>query len=591
MRTQSLQSPFLSPPSQRNQAQAGFGASPTFGGGNGLVNAANKTVSWLSHTLYDQGEGVRYLVEQTLGYTVPRTVQQLNRTRSITGEGNPLAAMEMCARDLAADFADTIMPGLLATFAIGHVLDRKNNTYVRRNMGHESLQFYQSTLQKAGSSEAPKFTTKAEFFNNIEDALRNFSNRPKALLNLEKRVQAMASAGEAEKVAHTLARRLRLQDFDLRLAPQAGASTQELSTNLPHLIRDLWHLNQANPALQGAKTTTTAWGEALAGLLNKTSHLAKRQMIGNAIALGTSISIPFLIRLMTRHFYGEDAFPGTREIHKHLNTETAEKPHKEEGFRPFPYLQDTWREGKKLPTLLTLGFFGVLGGAVTRRFVQNGLNVLKPSHWFKVYGFQRDFPFTTIAQMELTYGTLCGFRLAASRDEAEFRESGIRDCLLGWPTLTYFFPVFRKYLSGLFDKGLSKQLGASNILLKPASAARKASEVRTGAELTPAFLKQLGVKGPQAPAALEKAKLTQSWVTMMSAGVSWLLLALAEPKLGIAITNRMEMAKLKKAQAAQPIPRPSENGFIPMPDVHYREPVTFSAFRQHQNAIHYGLTN
>jgi hypothetical protein len=591
MRTQPFTSPFLPPPRQSNQAQAGFSTAPTFGSANGLVNAANKTVSWLSHTLYDQGEGVRYLVEQTLGYTVPRTVQQLNRTRSITGESNPLAAMEMCMRDLAADFADTIMPGLLATFAIGQLLDRKNNTYVRRNMGHEALQFYQNVLQKAAPANASDFTNKAEFFNAIESELRTFSNRPHALLNLEKRIHAMASAGEAEKVAHTLARRLRLQDFDLRLTSGADTSVQEFKTNLPHLIRDLWHLNQANPALQSAKTTTSAWGKAMAGLLNKTSHLAKRQMIGNAVALGTSISIPFLIRLMTRHFYGEDAFPGTREIHKHLNTEAPQPSDAPKGFRPFPYLQDTWQEGKKLPTLLTLGFFGVLGGAVTRRFLKNGLNVLKPSHWFNVYGFQRDFPFTTIAQMELTYGALCGFRLAASRDEAEFRESGIRDCILGWPTLTYFFPIFRKYLSGVLDKGLSKQLGASNILIKPASAARSAAEVRTGAELTPSFLKQMGVKGPQAPAALEKAKITQSWVTMASAGVSWVLLALAEPKLGIAITNRMEMAKLKKAQAAQPIPRPPQNGFIPMPDSYYREPVTFSAFRQHQNAVHYGLTN
>jgi hypothetical protein len=113
MHSQSLQPSLSQQPSiQRPQRKA----SVQFGAGS-LMTPINRFVGWAVPALYDHGEGRRYLVEQTLGYTAPRTWQQFNRTRHITQEGNKMAAMEMLIRDLAADFADTILPGFLATFS------------------------------------------------------------------------------------------------------------------------------------------------------------------------------------------------------------------------------------------------------------------------------------------------------------------------------------------------------------------------------------------------------------------------------------------------------------------------------------------
>lgn len=513
-----------------------------------VLTPANAAVGWLNRNLYDRGEGVRYVVEQTLGYTVPRTVQQLNRTKHVTGESNPLAAMEMLIRDLAADFADTFLPGLLATFAIGSWLDKSHNTLVRRNFGSNALSFYESLLQRepAATGEA-NWANRSQFFEALETRLKEYAGSvnpgsAQTPLELERLITEIPNAKSLENTAITLAERLGLSDLDLTLVN----ASKKMEITVPDLVQDLWHLVQKNPKI----TSAPRWGEEMAGLLAKTHRLARYQMIGNGVALAASISIPFGIRMLTRWIYGEDAFPGTKELEKHLKSPapqpTQAQPHKPKGkFVLFPYLSETLKEGNWLPTALTAGFFGVLAAAVGRRFSLQGLSVLRAKDWVKVYEFGRHFPFTTIEQMELTYGLLCGFRLASSRDRAEFRESGIRDCLLGWPTLTYFFPFFRKNLSRVFNGTLAQKFGQNNLLLKPNG------EVRKGMEITENFFKNLGVRDENVlKGALKQTKLTQDWVTILSAAVSWVLLAFAEPKLGIWLTNKLEVDRMEKEAAA-----------------------------------------
>lgn len=518
-----------------------------FQGLGAVVNPANQFVSWFTRNLYDRGEGVRYAVEQTLGYTAPRTVQQLNRTRSITGESNPLAAKEMLARDLAADFADTFLPGLIATLGIGYVADKINNTYVRHNMGRDALHFYEKAMAAAPD--------KSQFFRNIEQHLNAHAGSTTPVqVGLEKLVEGIQSKKGIDAVVEQVAERLNLSHFDLALGDTAkeaaAAGGHKLEIALPELIRDLWHLNKPNTAIK----TAEHWGGQMAHLLEKTISHSRYQMWGNIAALVASVSIPFGIRLMTRKKYGEDAFPGTKELEKHFKNgklqnqaaPEAEGGKKKKKFEWFPYLKHSLKEGKVLPTLITAGFFAVLGGAVLRRFSLKGLSPAKLQNWFKVYEFQRSFPFTTVEQMELTYGLLCGTRLASSRDESEFRETGIRDCLLGWPTLTYFFPWFRKKLGNALNGGLTKRFNQPNLLMKPNG------EVRTGDEITSKLLGNLGLKDTL-DSAVKSTKLTQAWVTFLSAATSWGLLAFAEPKLGIWLTNRFEVDKMKKeAQNAQP---------------------------------------
>jgi hypothetical protein len=503
-------------------------SSPQF---SGLVQLANKGVSAFTHTLYDQGEGMRYAVEQTLGYTFPRTYQQLGRTKKQTGEWNYLAGLEIFIRDLAADFADTFLPGLLATYGIGKILDRKNNTFVRHNMGSDALNAYQH-FAKTSNGE---FVTRQQFFNQIEDWIAQATQKGTTSLGLE---QGLASGQSVEALAKDVAQKLSLNHFALELhLPQQAGKT--LSLTLPELLEDLNHLVQNKaPGLTEAASHT--WGEALSGLLGRTTRLMKHQMWGNVAALAASISIPFGIRLMTKHIYGKDAFPGTEELHKHFDHQDEKEAARHESgkFHLFPYLSRSLGEGKILPTLLTTGFFAALGGLVLRRFKIAGLSPTQLKNWFKVYEFDRSFPFTTVKQMELTYGLLCGFRLASSRDEAEFRETGIRDCLMGYPTLTYFFPWFRRILGTVMDGRLAKQFGAKGLLMKTPNA------IRTGTELTADMLKHVGPLNTDVGVVAQAAKLAQSWTTFITAGISWVLLAFAEPEIGIRITNHLELKKL-----------------------------------------------
>jgi hypothetical protein len=543
----------------------------------GLVQLANKGVSAFTHALYDQGEGMRYAVEQTLGYTFPRTYQQLGRTKKETGEWNYLAGLEIFIRDLAADFADTFLPGLLATYGIGKVLDRKHNTFVRHNMGSDALNAYQHFAKTPDG----QFATRQQFFNNLEGWIAQATQKEKVTEKVSLGLEHALSSGQStEAIAKEVAQKLSLNHFALELPlPQQAGKT--LSLTLPELLEDLSHLAHSKaPGLTEAASHT--WGEAVSGLLGKTTRLMKHQMWGNIAALAASISIPFGIRLMTKHIYGKDAFPGTEELHKHFDHKDEKEAARHESgkFHLFPYLSRSLGEGKILPTLLTTGFFAALGGLVLRRFKIAGLSPTQLKNWFKVYEFDRSFPFTTVKQMELTYGLLCGFRLASSRDEAEFRETGIRDCLMGYPTLTYFFPWFRRILGNVMDGRLAKQFGAKGLLMKTPTA------IRTGAELTPDMLKHVGPLNTETGVVAQAAKLAQSWTTFITAGISWVLLAFAEPEIGIRITNHLE---LKKLAALKNQPKGPQFGTHENTQPQYSQPLQrnqalFMAFQQ--NIVH-----
>ncbi len=517
-------------PPQHSGQQHRQVSSPRFG--NGLMNGADRFVSWFVRNLYDRGEGFRYLVEQTLGYTAPRTIQQLNRTRSITGKGNEMAAQEMLIRDLAADFTDTILPGLIATFGVGWVMDRMGKTLLQRNMGHDALAFYQHMARGAKGAAV----SQAEFYQGIETRLTDFAKASKATpakaLNLKALINEMRSSKHIEDVEKTIATRLGLSHYDVKLA---YGNKKHLELPLRDLVKDLWHIRQ------GVKTSNVgnAWGKEALAMVQKTAGKMKWQMLGNVAALVASISIPFVVRLITKRVYGKDAFPGTKELEEHFKTPEAKKAQDSKRFVWFPYLQETLKNGNWTPLAITAGFFAVLGGVVLRRFHLAKGSIFRFKDWVKVYEFQRHFPFTTVTQMELTYGLLCGMRLAASRDQAEFRETAIRDCLLGWPTLTYFFPMFRKFLSQQFNQRfLTKKFRTPNLLIKPNG------EVRGSHEMTPELFKTMGL-GAKASTAVQSAKKYQSWITFISALTSWVMLAFAEPQLGIWLTNSLELRRLK----------------------------------------------
>jgi hypothetical protein len=555
-------------------AEAGRPAPVQFQGGMTLLN---KAVSGFTHYIFDQGEGVRYAFEQTVGYTFPRTFQQLNRTRKHTGEWNFLAGTEMLVRDLAADFADTFLPGLLATFAVGKVIDYRHNTFVRHNMGHEALKFYQDLL-KDGAGNA---LSRPQFFGQLETLLKQAAgdHAKDITLNLESAITGAANDQALGKVAEQLIEDLKLPHLDLNLTSVTGGKNLEIA--LPDLLKDTWNLTRSK-ALTELEATSPKWGEALGTLVSKTKGLMKHQMWGNAVALAASISIPFGIRLMSKAISGKDAFPGTEALHRHYQGDSVAHHSDEEEdpgkFVLFPYLSKTVKEGNLLPSALAAGFFAVLGAAVYRRFKIAGLSPAKLKDWFKVYEFDRHFPFTTIKQMELTYGLLCGFRLLSSRNEAEYRETGLRDCLLGWPTLTYFFPWFRGVLGKVAEGSLKSRFNMSNMLMKPSGT------IRSGSEISEQMYKNMGL-GDKAGLAAQSAKLVQSWVTFLSAGVSWLMLAIAEPELGIQITNHFEMKKLAEAKAkSQPNPA-FGNTSGNSSSVHFSESSPFAAFQAHQRGL------
>jgi hypothetical protein len=76
-------------------------------------------------------------------------------------------------------------------------------------------------------------------------------------------------------------------------------------------------------------------------------------------------------------------------------------------------------------------------------------------------------------------------------------------------------------------------------------------EVRSGAEITDKLFQNLGL-GDKVKNAILKATNYQSYIAAIAGAVSWVLLAFAEPKLGIAITNHLELKKLEEEKAIRP---------------------------------------
>lgn len=512
----------------------------------GLDRGINQFVGFV----YDRGEGMRYAFEQTLGYTVPRTMQQLFRTRNITGKNNDLAGLEMFVRDTAADFTDTFLGGLVATYAIGSGVDKLGRTYVRQNMGDEALEAYQALTKGAHGQSL----SKSGFYKSVSAHLNDYAKQlnPKAHLN-PNRLEAMIaqwgprqsgfSSPDRQKIlngAHEIARALKLPNLDVTLNITHGKKPMKLGVELTNLLNDLWHLHRPNPKA----ANPARWGEQMGHLLGKTKTLSKLQLIAMGVSLVASLAVPFAIRLMTKKISGVDAFPGSHEIEKyfHLVDETDDT-HKKKGFRPFPWLADSIQQGKWGPLAVTAGFFGVIFGAAALRFRSAGLSMLKPKDWLAVYKFDRWFPFTTIPQMELTYGILCATRLAASRNDSEAREAFIRDCMLGWPTLTYFNKAFRGFLSNRFAGGLGKQFNLKHLLIKPNGEIRTSGVVN---EMSPFFFENMGVGKGLAKKVAKATQTMQARIAFVAGMASLGLIAFLEPQLAIWLTNNFEMKKIRK---------------------------------------------
>jgi len=75
-------------------------------------NAIQAIPRFLDRTIYSD-PGIRYATEQTVCFTVPRTVVQVNRNIHETGLKNVLAGWERFLNDFSADILDTFAPGAL----------------------------------------------------------------------------------------------------------------------------------------------------------------------------------------------------------------------------------------------------------------------------------------------------------------------------------------------------------------------------------------------------------------------------------------------------------------------------------------------
>jgi hypothetical protein len=595
----------------------------------GLVNG-------VADTLYNRGEGVRYAVEQTFGYTIPRFTQQLFRTYDITGETNRQAAEEIFIRDNAADFTDTFLPGLMATLGVGALLDRHRKTLVGANMDHRSLTFYQKLLHGT--------QTRDQFYQQLEDATAAQGTRHGGLLNdtlptLKASAQHLkdwsASHQGGKQAAHLLrtmggkaedpftqhaqqqAQRLGLSSLDVTLTHQGHT----LETTLPSLLKDLTRIEQK----------AVGWGPQLGEQLARTARLQPLQASGTVVAFATSLMIPHWIRQLMVKRYGPqaDTNPATRAIAEFYEKQRLEKfPHvltvngpkmlaspsllrqtgeaspsafaelgapkpvTPEGadghasatpgtrsgdalldrptkLRWFPYVRDAWANGNPVPALTSAAFFAFLGGVAGRHFVtvQNGRLIPKLKEGLReFFSYERSFPFTTLRQMELTYGALCGVRLLESRNDADFRETLLRDNILGFPTLTWGCSILRQHLSrganqlllgwlkkdGLISADQAQSLG-HRLMFKDA----RATVRREAQELTAPMLARVLALGAdqhdKLPAITQRVRNINNAVTLTSAAISISLLAFLEPQLGIWMTNAIEKRK-HRSQATLPSP-------------------------------------
>lgn len=500
---------------------------PQFGSAAASVSLIDRGIGWLVRKIYEN-EGVRYIFEGVAVMTGSRTVQQMNRTKKITGERNYVAAAETAATNILADLLDTILPGALA-LGIGWAWDRQKNTFVQYNMGQAPLAYYESVAKGA--------KTQADFLKQVETHLRSHAGVSDAHLALEQVVQKLHGATKKtlpsvmEAQLKTLADKLKLKTLMVSL----GHGEKAVEMSLSELLTDLTRFH-GSKALQGV----SHYGDTLAKLLSKTQAYSHTQNLGNLVALASSIAIPFLVRMGTRKVYnGKDAFPGSKQLRDYFEVDHAQDNNAGQ-FKLFPYLQHCFEKGSWVAPALTGIFAAVLAASVFRRFDFKLAN-MTASNFFKVYGFQRSFPFTTVTQMELTYGLLCLVRMAGARDESEFRESTIRDAIMGWPTLTYFFPMLNKFMTHSMDKRLSK--GQHSILTIPNGSVRAAEDVSKG--IFPTLLKNSGIT-KNIEQTMVKAQVYRNRITIAAAALSAILLAWLEPQIGIFLTNKLEVARLRR---------------------------------------------
>ena len=511
----------------------------------GLSNAAGVIVS----TLYDKGPGVRYAVEQTLGYTFPRTAQQFYRNYSITGDGNPQAAKETFIRELTADFMDTFAPGLIATHIIGRAMDSSKGTLVKHNIENEVLDFYKAL---AKNTKGQWLESREKYIAALSDAIKTSATHSGSANNIQfdlaKNLKAMAHGSSPKQQAVLIAEQLGLKDLTLHLKTPAASMSRDLVCMLEEINHVTNMPNKQRLILLEKMGTRASWGKLLATGLQKTVSLKPYQLYANLVALIGSLSIPFVVRALTKRYYGHEAFPGTQEIHNYFQ-QLKDKNHalKEKNSpdyvperikllkKYFPYLHQSLEKKNIIPTLFSAAFFGYLATMVVLRFRNAGASLFKAKDWLKLYQFDRGFPYTSVAQMEISYGLLCAIRLLASRNDAEFRETAFRDCILGFPTLTYLTDWLKPKVMTYFNNRLAKSNGIANILT------RTDNELRVGHEITPLFYRNMGMSANKASALSKLAKTYHNWGTLMVAGTSWTLLAWLEPQIGIWLTNYFEL--------------------------------------------------
>ena len=590
-----------------------------FGFSEGLMSATNL----VAQNLYNRGEGVRYAVEQTLGYTVPRTLQQLWRSKEITGENNPQAAREAFFQELGSDFSDTFLPGILATWLISKgLVDPISKTLTRFNIESDALNFYQQVLNETSDKKA--------FYKQLEQELIHAQDRSLSeglALQLEQRVHRLSQWEKAKGPLYPIKATQTLLDNVINNQPSVNPYKQQATeladllnksrfgtklekngvtwtVKIENMLKDLVGI-EAHQANLMRLSGQAQWGKTLAKQLQRTDTLQPVQFLGTGLALVTSLSIPFLIRLDTRRKYGRDEFPGTHDIRGffYSKDELAEQSQEDEQkFRLFPYLEDSLKEHNWLPMGITAVFASAL--AVLPTFTDwAGEPLLKkvegkllPQPNFKglkglshIFRFERHFPFTSLKQMEVTYGLMCLSRLVSSRDDSEFREKAIRDALLGWPTLTYFFPMAQNKLGSFFEGQLQKKLSGikelsgetlkklqtQSIIMREKGGERFLMEAE---ELSPTIIRNaLNISSKEAKAVSKLALAHHGQATVVSGFISFLLLALLEPAIGIRVTNAMEMGKIKQQkQKAESILPVSVGSLAPVADTSMEPKALFT---------------
>lgn len=508
----------------------------------------------VTDVLYNRGEGVRYGIEQTFGYTIPRVWQQWNSTKEFTGEPNKRAAEEMFMRDSAADFTDTFLPGLLATLAIGKGLDAVGNGFVRYNIPWEHNEFYRHVLGNT--------TEKSEFFGKLEQALP----KTKQPINLQQTVEALSEWHQRNPFVQRAKKAMgghdpyleKAQELATKLGQESLSVSLEhgdkaIETDLPLLLQDLTRLN----------LHAKEWGNQLVKTLGKTANLQPLQGLGTAVAFYISLNIPHWIREYTAWKYKTDVNPNKEEIQRAYNVQLSEKQKvaKDDKIKWFPYIRDQLKEGNIIPAALSAGFGAfVLGAtAMTFRGHINGKNVWQLGKGVRDFlSFERGFPFTTVQQMTLTYGALCAVRLMESRDKQDFYSTLLRDNVLGYPTLTWGNGIIRDKLTHFANSHVGRQLTKEGLLSeeKVKEVGKKllfkdaaGVERRDAADITEGIMKNvLKLSQEQEhliPKITERLHKANSLVTMTTAVTLIALLAGIEPQLGIWLTNKITVDELE----------------------------------------------